>query len=161
MKNEDQIKALIKDAFPLWCEPPDLSCLSLAERVEIRQDAVYSIHEQLIVYLPKIMIDLIDSDDDTRKGTDLLIMHLNVDVYEDIYDAYYVFMNEHEKEYLKERRGNTFFNFTRDQAYAIYEWLQYVQTLTGLEFYPADMKGALNYWYERSCGQVHLDSPEA
>ncbi len=156
---KEQIRLLLRKAFASIRHDRNMDPPSHEECVELREDLCLMVIEDLPYYLSYVLEDLLDfhtNDPIWQENANLVIGQLNVQNYhplkthEELINIYGEEYEEYEH-YSAQRKQESYQYFSREQAYAILQWLLYAKTWKDFAWDDEqdDIEGALKYWNER------------
>lgn len=161
----ERIRQILRDAFPdAYCQPLEDRSFTHDEFIEMRTDLQLFMPEDLPLFLPLILEELMDThsnDDVVTENAEFVLMNLNVDAY--VSEETYAFRRElcgdalvererSENEFRRNFGRESYARITPDQAKAIYQWLLLARDWRDYSSSCCsdDLKGALEYWENRA-----------
>jgi hypothetical protein len=157
IKNENQkyVRSLLNTAFPR--EGSSLShddCVKLRSRLSMLSD------DDLIICLPKVLEDLIDTHTNIPEESEYVeavVQHLNVLVegtdlnfIKEYWGQESLAKTLSDEEVIRKEKEKTYSKFTVLQSLAIVKWLELAQDWLDLKWYREDVDRALLYWRSRA-----------
>ncbi len=154
--DKEQVRKLLRKAFPNLSERNDLTPLSHDECIHMRSRLGMLSDKDLPFYVFQILEDLLDThtgrlgDSEDAETVvqclNVLVQGTDLETIKEMYGEDGLAKTLEDEKFIRQSKQKSFASFTKEQANAICKWLEHAQVWAELKWYLKEIDAALAYW---------------